>query len=251
MTMRHPRGLFEPILALAATAMAALLGASVALACGCGADSPAALAATGLALLGHLTVRWQRKARDAPTDRRRDAADVAAMLLVGGGVLLGTRTGPGVLGVGGLALALGGWIGRAAPAPGHRSRALGAAACVWLVVIVVDQAHRHSLSAMGAVMGGGPALLVAAARLSPSQGRWSTAALLFALAGQAWTAGWWAAGWLPGSSGWALASLPLGLTGLLALGAGRARLAAALAWSTALLHGGLSIAALWQVVALR
>lgn len=251
MTMQDDGGAVVPALALLNTVAVALLGASVALACGCGADSLAALGTAALALWGHLTVRWQRMARDDPSERRRDMADVAAMLLIGGGLLAATRSGPALLGVGALALLLGSWIGRATPAPGRPSHALGAAACLWLVVIGVDQAHRHSLSAMAAVLGGGPALLVAAARLQPLRARWSGSATLLALTGQAWTAAWWAAGWLPTSAWWALVSLPLGLAGLLAVGLGQARLGAGLAWAASLCHAGLLTAALWGVVSLR
>lgn len=240
-------------LPLLLTALAAVLGASVALACGCGADGWAAACAAVLALLGHAVTQSRRAAigADDAARRRRDLADIGAMVVVGGGTLVAARSGPGLLLLGAVALVLG-WATRRPDAhPGPLGRALVAATGSWLTVLGVDQAHRHGLSAMGAILGGGLALLVASARLMDPRSNRPGAAVLLALAGQAWTLGWWMAGWLPTSAWWALTAAPLSLISSLAWALGRPRAASALAWLAAVLHGVLMTAALWAVVALR
>ncbi|MBP7519345.1 MAG: hypothetical protein KA896_02770, partial [Leptothrix sp. (in: Bacteria)] len=115
-----------------------------------------------------------------------------------------------------------------------------------------DQAHRHSLSAMGALIGVGPALLLASARLHASRGVGGRGiAALTAVCGQAWTAGWWWAEWLPTAAVWALPSAVVSLAALLCLHLHRNTAGRWLAWGAALLHIGLLAASLWQVVALR
>lgn len=242
----------EKLLSWLATGLAAFLGGSVALACGCAADHGAALGAGALALSGHLVVRERRDAAAAVDSRRRDRADVAAMVVGGAGVLLAARSGPGLVGAGICAAVLGWLTSRSEPAPGPTAQALMAALCLWWVVAGTDQAHRHGLSAMGALIGVGPALLVASARLHASRdagGRGIVA--LTAVCGQAWTAGWWWAEWLPTAAVWALPSAAVSLAALLCLRLCRNTAGRWLAWCAALLHIGLLTASLWQVVALR
>jgi hypothetical protein len=132
------------------------------------------------------------------------------------------------------------------------AQALMAAVCLWWVVTGTDQAHRHSLSAMGALIGVGPALLLASARLHASRGVGGRGiAALTAVCGQAWTAGWWWAEWLPTAAVWALPSAVVSLAALLCLHLHRNTAGRWLAWGAALLHIGLLAASLWQVVALR
>jgi len=252
--MSHPQlsGAAEKLLSLLATGLAAFLGGSVALACGCAADHGAALWAGVLALAGHLVVRERRDAAATVDSRRRDRADVAAMVVGGAGVLLAARSGPGLVGAGIAAGVLGWLASRSNPAPGPTAQALMAAVCLWWVVTGTDQAHRHSLSAMGALIGVGPALLLASARLHASRGVGGRGiAALTAVCGQAWTAGWWWAEWLPTAAVWALPSAVVSLAALLCLHLHRNTAGRWLAWGAALLHIGLLAASLWQVVALR
>lgn len=240
----------EKLLSWLATGLAAFLGGSVALACGCAADHGAALGAGALALAGHLVVRERRYAAATVDSRRRDRADVAAMVVGGAGVLLAARSGPGLVGAG-IAAGVLGWLSsRSEPAPGPTAQALMAAVCLWWVVAGTDQAHRHSLSAMGALIGVGPALLVASARLHASAGGRGIAALT-AVCGQAWTAGWWWAEWLPTAAVWALPSAAVSLAALLCPHRCHNTAGRWLAWCAALLHIGLLTASLWQVVGLR
>lgn len=244
-------------LRLGLTLAAGGLGISVALACGCGADTPSALAATAIAALGHLAVQWRRRASANPLQngRWRDRADMAVMGVIGAGILLAARSGPGLLAVGIAAIALGWGTTRPGLPAAPVWRALAAGLGSWLTVVGVDQAHRHGFSAMGALMGGGLALLVAAAHVQEGPGcnkaglRRLSGALT--LAGHAWLLGWWWANWLPTSAWWALAAAPLNLVAAVATAAGASRIGRDMGWLAALLHALLLTAALWAVVALR
>jgi 1,4-dihydroxy-2-naphthoate octaprenyltransferase len=233
------------------------LGLSVALACGCGADTPTALAAVAVATLGHLALQWRRRAAASGLQGGpwRDRADMLAMGVIGAGVLLAARSGPGLLVVGIAAIALGWGTTRPGLPVAPVWRALAAGLGSWLTVVGVDQAHRHGFSAMGALMGGGLALLVAAAHLQKVPGRDKAGLRLLsgalALAGHAWLLGWRWADWLPTSAWWALAAAPLSLAAGVATMAGASRLGRGWGWLAALLHALLLTAALWAVVALR
>lgn len=249
--------ILQPGLRLGLTLAAGGLGISVGLACGCGADTPTALAATAIAALGHLAVQWRRRASANPMQngRWRDRADMLAMGVIGAGILLAARSGPGLLAVGIAAIALGWGTTRPGLPAAPVWRALGAGLGNWLTVVGVDQAHRHGFSAMGVVMGGGLALLLASAHLPrasrPQQTGAGLLAGLCALAAHAWLLGWWWAGWLPTSAWWALAAAPASLAAAVAAAVGASRAGRGLGWLAALLHALLLTAALWAVVALR
>lgn len=245
---------------LTLTGLAALLGSQVARACGCGADELAAVAAIALALGGHLVVQWRSV---LPLGKARDVADVAGWAVIGGGILLAARSGPGLVGVGAAMLALSAWASRrpasgsaeaAAVPPRRPGLPLAVGLCAGLAVIAVDQAQRHALSAMAAVVAGGPAWLLAAAaataqaaqRRQPAIAPWA-----FGLIGHGWVAAWWLAQWLPTQAWWALGALPLSLASGIAALAGRHRLGAWLAQAAAAAQMLLLSAALAAVAALR
>jgi hypothetical protein len=244
----------------ALTALAALLGGQVARACGCGADGLGALAATALLLFGHVAVQWRSS---LPPGSARDGADVAGWAVIGAGVLLTARSGLGLAAVGMSLLLLGAWVsppqvdGRPDPAAARRTGPwfpLVIGLCTALAVMAVDQAQRHTLSTMGAVVAVGPAWLVAAAEASAQavqRRRPSAAPLIYGLIGHGWVAAWWLAQWLATQAWWALGALPLSVAGTAAALAGRDRLAARLAWAAAAAQMLLLSAALAAVAALR
>lgn len=245
---------------LGLTALAALLGGHVGLACGCGVDGSAAVAAGALLLLGQVCLQWRS---GLPGGSARDVAEVTAWAVIGGGVLLTARSGLGMAPIGTSLLALGAWVSRPrahGPADAAAARRtppwfpLVVGLCTALAVIAVDQAQRHTLSTMGAVVAVGPAWLVtaaAAASQAQRQRQTSIAPLAYGLMGHAWVAAWWLAQWLPTQAWWALGALPLSVAGTAAALAGRDRLAARLAWAAAAAQMLLLTAALAAVAALR
>lgn len=289
---------------LLVTLVAALLGIAQSQACGCGWDPIGAAATVLLALMTHAAVNLYNDYGDAIggsdaintgrlspfsggsrfiqdgvfTARQvRDAAAWLAMLVVGGGILLAARVGPGLLLVG-LAGAALGWA-YSSPRVALMSRGLGEAAVAlgwWLVVVGADLVQRHAFSAMAAVSGVSMALLVlgilwvaevpdAAADAAVGKRtlvvRWGAGAAAWAylalvLAAHGWVAGWWWVDWLPTSAWWALGSLPLSLLSALGLlrharAPARLRPAMATAVVAACVHGLLLTAAFLAVVRLR
>lgn len=175
---------------LAVTLVAAVLGVSIAQACGCGWDPLAAVATVVLALLTHAAVNlyndWgdsvlgsdalnterlfpfsggSRVIQDGviPAAEMRAMAHSLAMVVAGGGVVLAARAGPGLLLVG-LAGVLLGWA-YSSPRVALMGRGLGELAVAsgwWLIVVGADYVQRHAFSAMAAVAGVPMALLVTA-----------------------------------------------------------------------------------------
>lgn len=289
---------------LLVTLVAATTGIAQAQACGCGWDPAAAVATVLLALLTHAAVNlWNdygdavggsdalNTGRIAPfsggsrviqdgvftPDQVRAVAQGIATVVVGGGVLLAARAGPGLLAVG-LAGALLGWA-YSSPRLALMSRGWGEAATAagwWLVVVGADVVQRHGFSAIAAVSGVSVGVLVAGvlwvaefpdAQADEAAGkrtlvvRWGAvpAAWAYALGvllAHAWVALWWAIDWLPGTAWWALGSLPLSLAsaGLLVRHARqpqRLRGAIALAIAAAVAHGALLTAAFVAIARLR
>lgn len=239
---------------LVITLASAMLGVVVAWSCGCGRDLPAAAATVLLALLAHAAVNLYNDygdavggsdavnhARIAPftggsrlvqdgvlgAAQMREAAQMLAIVVVGGGVWLAARAGPGLLAVGIAGLALG-WA-YSSPRVALMARGWGEVAVAagwWLVVVGADFVQRQRFDAIPAVAAVSPALLVAAVlwvaefpdaeadarvgkrtlvvRLGPDAAAWTYVALV--AAAHLWAWAWWRALWLPTQAGWALAS---------------------------------------------
>lgn len=289
---------------LLVTLGAALVGVALTQACGCGWDGPAALATVVLALLTHAAVNLYNDYGDAvggsdavntgrltpfsggsrviqdgvfTAAQMREAALRLGIVVVGGGLMLSARAGPGLLAIG-LAGLLLGWA-YSSPRVALMSRGLGELAVGlgwWLVVVGADYVQRHAFSALAAVAGVSPALLVTAilwaaefpdAQADAAVGkrtlvvRWGprVAALGHAglvLAAHLWLAAWWWVDWLPFTAWWALGSAPLSLASAVLLWArarepGRLKPAIALAIGAAVLHTGLLAAAAVAVARLR
>lgn len=250
---------------LSVTGVTAVLGILTAAACGAVTDRLAAGATLLLALLTHAAVnlyndwgdavggsdaintgrvapftggsRFIQEGRLRPA-QVRDAAQMLLIVVVGGGVLLVARSGPGLLVIG-LAGLLIGWA-YSSPRVALMSSGwgeLGVVAGWWLVVVGADYVQRHAFSDMAALAGLSPALLIGAvlliaefpdAEADAQVGkrtlvvRWGPerAAALYAagvLGAHAWVLAWWWAQWLPTQAVWALASLPISLYAALAL----------------------------------
>lgn len=289
---------------LAVTLASAMLGVVVAWSCGCGRDLPAAAATLVLALLTHAAVNlyndWGdaiggsdavNRGRIAPftggsrvvqdgvlgAARLRDAAQMLAIVVVGGGVWLAARAGPGLLAIGAAGLLLG-WA-YSSPRVALMARGWGEAAVAagwWLVVVGADYVQRQRFDAIPAVAAVSPALLIAAVlwvaefpdaeadarvgkrtlvvRLGPDAAAWMYVALV--AAAHLWLWAWWRVRWLPTHADWALASvLPAAgaATWLLAHRhtPSRLRPAIVLTLLTAVLHPLLLGAAFVAVAALR
>lgn len=289
---------------LVVTLVAATTGIAQSQACGCGWDPWGAAATVVLALLTHAAVNLWNDYGDAiggsdalnagrigpftggsrviqdgvftPLEVREMATSLA-LVVVGGGLLLSARSGPGLLLVG-LAGAFLGWA-YSSPRLALMSRGWGEAATAagwWLVVVGADQVQRHGFSAVAMVSGVGLALLVMNvlwvaefpdARADAAVGkrtlvvRWGPrrAAAVYglnALAAHAWVAAWWWGDVLPFNAWWALGSAPLALGSALllwrhALAPARLRPAIALAILAAVAHGALLTAAFVAVARLR
>jgi 1,4-dihydroxy-2-naphthoate polyprenyltransferase len=289
---------------LVTTLVAATVGVAQAQACGCGWDPLGAVATVLLALLTHAAVNLYNDYGDAVggsdavnTDRLspfsggsrfiqdgrftavqvREVAVGLGIVVVGGGLLLAARAGPGLLAVG-LAGLLLGWA-YSSPRVALMGRGWGelsVAAGWWLIVVGADYVQRHAFSAIAALSGVGLALLVAGilwaaefpdARADAAVGkrtlvvRWGArpAALgygVLVVVAYAWVGWWWHIDWLPSTAWWALGSAPLSLASAVLLWrhageVARLRPAIALAIAAAVLHGLLLTAAFVAVARLR
>lgn len=174
---------------LSITAVACLLGMASAAACGCGFDTPKALATLALALMAHAGANVLNDYHDA-----RSGADAAntqglypftggsrliqgglvsvtetrswawTLLLLSmlGGMLLAVRTDGGLLLIGAAGLALA-WAYSAPPLQ-LMSRGLGevtVAACWWLVVVGADYVQRQQFFVIPAYVGASFAVMIA------------------------------------------------------------------------------------------
>jgi 1,4-dihydroxy-2-naphthoate octaprenyltransferase len=290
---------------LVVTLVAAVLGVALSQACGSAWDPWGAVATVVLAMTLHAAANLYNDYGDAvggsdaintarigpftggsrtvqdgraTAAQMRDAAQMLAIVAVGGGVWLAARSGPGLLAVG-LAGCLLGWA-YSSPRVALMSRGLGEAAVAlawWLVVIGADYVQRHRFDAIAALGGVSPALLIAAVlwvaefpdrqadaaagkrtavvRLGPVRAAWLHLALV--LAAYAWVASWWWWQWLPTSAWWALGSLPLNLVAAAVLlrparnGGAALRLAIVLTLAAAVVHSLLLTGAFLAVVSLR
>lgn len=289
---------------LLVTAGAVLVGISQALACGCGWNPATAAASLVLALLVHAAVNLYNDYGDAVggsdainTERLspfsggsraiqdgvfsatqvRDAAQVLAMLVAGGGLVLAAQTGPGLLLVGLAGLALG--YAYSNPRLALMSRGVGELAVGlgwWLIVVGASYVQQRVFSAMAAVAGVSVALLVAGVlwvaefpdaradaavgkrtlvvRLGAGPAAWLYLGLVLAAHGWVWA--WWQAQWLPTQAWWALGSAPLSLASAAWLlvahrQVARLRPAVALAIAAAVAHELLLAAAFLAVAQLR
>lgn len=289
---------------LVVTLVAALTGIFSAWACGVRPDVPAALVTVLLALLAHAAINLHNDWGDAligsdalNTDRiapftggsrvvqdgvftpaqLRDMVQRLGLVVVGGGLLLAAWSGPGLLAIGLAGLLLG--YAYSSPGWALMSRGLGelaVAAGWWLVVVGADYVQRGQFSAMPALAGVSPALLIAAmlwvaefpdarsdaqagkrtlvVRLGPVAAAWGYLALV--VAAHVWVAAWWLALWLPTTAWWALGSAPLSVAAGVWLLA-KARQPAALrppivlTLAAAVLHGVLLTASFVSVLMLR
>jgi len=289
---------------LVVSLVAAVLGVVIPQACGCGWDAPAAVATVLLAVLTHAAVNlyndWgdDRLGSDAINTQRLfpfsggsrviqegvvsaeamlTAAQILAIVVVGGGVILAARSGPGLLLVGLAGLALG-WA-YSNPRIALMGRGWGELAVAlgwWLIVIGADYVQRHSFSAIAAVAAVPLALLVAAilwaaefpdaqadaasgkhtlvVRWGPRRAVWGYGALVTLAHG--WVGIWWWVDWLPSTAWWALGAAPLSLVAAVALGrhaneVARLRPAIALTIAAAVAHGVLLIAAFVAIARMR
>lgn len=286
------------------TVVAAALGIAQAQACGCGWDAPAAVVTLLLAALAHAAINLYNDYGDAvggsdavntgrlfpfsggsrviqdgvfTAQQMRDAARMLGIVVVGGGLALAARAGPGLLLVGLCGLLLG-WA-YSSPRVALMSRGLGELSvglAWWGIVVGADYVQRHGFSTIAALSGVSIALLVTAilwaaefpdaaadaqvgkrtlvVRWGPMPAAWGYAALV--LFAHAWVALWWAWQWLPSTAWWGLGSAPLSLTaaGLLLRRARqpqRLRPVMALSIAAAVLHGGLLTAAFLAIARLR
>lgn len=289
---------------LLVTLSTVLVGIALSQACGCGWRPAAAAATVLLALLTHAAVNLYNDYGDAiggsdavNTERLfpfsggsraiqdglfsptqvRDAARMLGMWVIGGGVMLAATSGPGLLLIGLAGLALG-WA-YSSPRLALMSRGLGEPAVAlgwWLMVVGADYVQRQSFSAMAAIAGVSPALLVAGilwaaefpdAKADATVGKRTLvvrlgaarAALAYGAivaAAHAWLFFWWWIDWLPFTSWWALGSAPLSLlaaVGLLrhARNVGRLRGVIALSIAAAVAHGLLLTGAFVAIARLR
>ncbi|PXW93502.1 1,4-dihydroxy-2-naphthoate octaprenyltransferase [Sphaerotilus hippei] len=289
---------------LVVTLGAVLTGIGSAAACGVVIDRPAALATVVLALLAHAAVNLHNDWGDAligsdaaNTERigpftggsrvvqdgvfsaaqLRDMVQMLGMVVVGGGLLLTARAGPGLLAIGLAGLALG-WA-YSHPRLALMSRGVGelaVAAGWWLVVIGADYVQRRHFDAAPALAGVSLALLIAAmlwvaefpdarsdaqvgkrtlvVRLGPVRAAWGH--LVLVLSAHAWLAGWWLALWLPTTAWWALGSAPLSLVAAIGLivrarQPRRLRPVIVLTLGAVVLHAALLIAAFVSVMRQR
>ncbi len=289
---------------LVVTAVAALLGTLSGMACGAAPDWPAGVAATVLAVLAHAAMNLHNDWGDAQIgsdaintgriapfsggsrmvqdglltpEQLRDAVQVLAMVVVGGGIVLAARAGPALIAIGMAGLALG-WA-YSQPRVALMSRGLGEAGVVlawWLVVLGADVVQQHGIHRLALLPGVSLALLVAAilwvaefpdaaadarvgkrtlvVRLGLVPAAWLH--LLIVLAAHLWVAAWWWTGWLPSRAGWALlTALPSGWAAVWLLIDARhpQRLRAVLVVTigVAVLHGLLLSAAYGRVLWLR
>lgn len=239
------------------TPVACFIGMATAALCGCGFSWPLALATVLLASIAHgaaNVINDYEDARNGTDYRNRDRiapftggahliqdglvseadtrrwAILLAVVLVGGGLLLASKSGAGLLLIGLAGIALG-WAYSSPPFK-LMSRGVGEvaiAASWWLMVIGADYVQRGHFFFMPAAVGLGYALLVANilvvnglpdARADAASGKLTLAVRLGprgTAALYAWLAllahGWIAVGvWqdiLPAAAAWALASLPL------------------------------------------
>ena len=289
---------------LVVTLVAALLGIASAQACGAGWHPLDAAATVVLALLAHAAINLHNDWGDAligsdarNTDRigpftggsrvvqdgvftaaqLRDMVQMIGMVVVGGGLVLAARSGPGLLLIGLVGLALG-WA-YSHPRLALMSRGAGelaVAAGWWLVVVGADYVQRRHFDAAPMLAGVSPALLIAAmlwiaefpdarsdalagkrtlvVRLGPTVA--ALGYLVLVVAAHGWVAYWWRAVWLPTTAWWALGSAPLSLVaaGLLwrhRHTPHRLRAAIVLTLAAAVLHGVLLTAAYGQIAGLR
>ena len=289
---------------LLVTVVAALLGTLSGLACGAPPDVPAGLAAIVLAVLAHAAMNLHNDWGDAQIgsdaintgriapytggsrlvqdgvlgiDQLRDAVQMLAMVVIGGGIVLAARAGPTLVAIGVLGLALG-WA-YSHPRVALMSRGLGELGVVlawWGVVLGAHVVQQHRLDTMALLPGVSLALLVGAilwvaefpdaqadasvgkrtlvVRLGPMPAAWLH--LLIVLAAHAWVAWWWWMDWLPSKAGWALlTALPSGWAAVWLLIDARhpQRLRAVLVVTVAVavLHGLLLSAAYGRVLWLR
>ena len=289
---------------LVVTLATAVLGVALAQACGCGWDPLGAAVSVVLAVLTHAAANLYNDYGDAvggsdavnttriapftggsrfiqdgalSPAQVRDAAQVLAILVVGGGVWLAARSGPGLLAVG-LAGALLGWA-YSHPGLALMSRGLGEVGVVlgwWLVVVGADYVQRHAFSSLAAVAAFSPAVLIGAmllvaefpdAAADAAVGkqtlvvRWGPAVasviyVAMVVTAHAWVAAWWWADWLPTRAWWALGSAPLSAAAAASLlrhhrHPQRLRMAIVLTLGAAVLHTGLLTAAFVAVAVLR
>ena len=289
---------------LAVTASTCAVGIALSQACGAPWDRVGAVLTMVLALLTHAAVNLYNDygdavggsdaintARLAPftggsrviQDGRfsaqavREASRILGIVVVGGGIVLAARAGPGLLAIG-LAGLLTGWA-YSSPRVALMSRGLGELSVAlgwWLVVLGADYVQRHGFSALAAIAGVSPALLVTAVllvaefpdaaadatagkrtlvvRWGPRRGALLYAAL--AIGAHAWLAAWWWVDWLAFTAWWALGSLPLSAAacGLLwrhAEAPARLRPAIVLTIAAAVTHGVLLSAAFVSIARLR
>lgn len=284
--------------------VAAGLGVAQALACGCGSDPLAAAATLVLVALAHAAANlyndWGDSVQgsDALNTGRlgpfsggsrviqngqlsaqavREAALMLATVVVGGGLVLVVRAGPGLFLLGLLGVGLG-WA-YSSPRQAWMGRGLGELAVAlawWMVVLGADYVQRHAFSVLAMVAGVSLALLVTAilwaaefpdavadaqvgkrtavVRLGSSLAALAYAALV--LLAHGWVAVWWWTDWLPSTAWWALGSAPL--SGLAALGlwrwrqqVHRLRPVLALTVAAALVHGVLLTAAFIAIARMR
>lgn len=289
---------------LVVTLVAALLGIASAQACGAGWQPLDAAATVVLALLAHAAINLHNDWGDAligsdalNTDRIApftggsrvvqdgvftpaqlcDAVQAIGTVVVGGGVVLAARAGPGLLAIGLLGLVLG-WA-YSHPRWALMSRGVGEVAVAagwWLVVVGADYVQRRHVDAAPALAGVSLALLIAAmlwiaefpdarsdalagkhtlvVRLGPTGA--ALGYLMLVVAAHGWVAFWWQALWLPTTAWWALGSAPLSL-----VAAGwlwrhrhtpqRLRAAIVLTLAAAVLHGALLTSAYLHIASLR
>lgn len=289
---------------LLVTLSAVTAGIALTQACGCGWDPVGAAATVVLALLTHAAVNLYNDYGDAvggsdavntgriapftggsrfiqdgvfSASQVRDAALRVGMVVVGGGVVLAARAGPGLLLIG-MTGALLGWA-YSHPRLALMSRGLGELAVAlgwWLVVLGADYVQRHGFSAIAAVAGVSPALLVAAVlwaaefpdaaadaavgkrtlvvRLGPELAAIGYGGLV--ASAHAWLAAWWWVDWLPFTAWWALGSAPLSLAAAVGLwrharAPQRLRPVMALSIAAAVAHAVLLAAASVAVAMLR
>ncbi|MFM2059147.1 MAG: hypothetical protein RLY71_3532 [Pseudomonadota bacterium] len=289
---------------LVVTLVAAVLGISVAQACGCGWDPVGAVVTVVLALLVHAAINLHNDWGDAligsdeantgriapftggsrvvqdgifTPDQIRDAVQMLGMVVIGGGLMLAARAGPGLLLIGLAGMAIG-WA-YSHPRWQLMSRGVGELAVAlgwWLVVLGADYVQRRSFSALGAIVGVSIALLIAGVlwiaefpdaasdaqvgkrtlvvRLGPVAAAWGYLALV--LAAHGWVAWWWQALWLPSTAWWALGSAPLSLAAAAwlirhARSPQRLKGAIVLTLAAAVLHGVLLTSAFVAIARLR
>lgn len=289
---------------LVVTLVAALLGIASSQACGAGWHPLDAAGTVVLALLAHAAINLHNDWGDAligsdalNTDRigpftggsrvvqdgvftaaqLRDMVQMLGMVVIGGGLVLAARAGPGLIGIGLAGLALG-WA-YSHPRLALMSRGVGelaVAAGWWLVVVGADYVQRRHVDTAPALAGVSPALLIAAmlwiaefpdarsdaqvgkrtlvVRLGPTAA--AVAYLLLVVAAHAWVAFWWGALWLPTTAWWALGSAPLSLLAAVLLwhhrhAPARLRPAIVLTLGAAVLHGVLLTAAFLHIASLR